>query len=115
MYRYGFHVPCRLPLLHRIVVDEDMAVGLFIFDFGVVFRGHSKATRINVEHVNTRLALNNPLGQLPAGTTGRRHPKAMRLAKPEVWQPKGRADHRVTIGRVGNRAVDNIFDAKICH
>ena len=90
-----------------------MLVGLFVLDLREVLRDDAEAPRIDADHVDGRLAVDDPLGELPAGAAGRRDAEAVAFGEPEILQAESRADHRVAVRRIGDRAVDDVLDAGI--
>ena len=59
------------PLLVGIMHGEDVGVGLLVLLDKVAFIGiGSETARIDSHHVNRRLAVNDPLGKLPARAAG---------------------------------------------
>ena len=70
----------------------------------------AEAARIDAEHVDRRLALDDPLGELPAGAAGGGDAEAVALVEPEIPQAPGRADDRAAVGRVGDGAVIDLLD-----
>ena len=97
-----------------IVDDEDVLVGLLVLGLGVVLVGVGpEAAGIDVHHVDPGLALDDPFGELPAGTAGRRDAEAMPFIDPEVPQAVGRTDHGAAVGRIGDRPVDHVLNADL--
>ena len=98
--------------LVREVNGEDVGVGLLVLRLEVALGGVvAKAARLHAEHVDGRLALHNPFGQLPAGAAGGGDAEAVALVEPEVGQPPGRADDGAAVRRVGDGAVVNFLNA----
>ena len=95
------------------MIDEDVLVGFLVFDLGEVLRDHAKAPGVDADHIDGRLALDDPFGDLPAGAAGRGNTKAVALGNPEIRQPEGRTNHRISIRRVRDRAVDDVLDARV--
>ena len=55
-----------------IMDGEDFGVGLFVLLDEVAFIGiRPEAARVDAEHVDRRLAVDDPFGELPAGAAGR--------------------------------------------
>jgi hypothetical protein len=73
----------------------------------------AKAARVDGQHVDAGLALDDPLGELPAGAARRRDAEAVSFVDPHVAQPPCRTDHGAAVGRVGNRAVHDRLDAAV--
>ena len=109
----GLGQPAEPTLFHRIVVDEDVLVGFLVLDLREILRDDAEAPRIDADHVDGGLAVDDPLGKLPARAAGRGHAEAVAFGQPEILQAESRADHRVAVGRVGDRAVDDILDAGV--
>ena len=113
IHRRGFGGPACGPLFHWEVVDEDVLVSFFVFQFGKMFGGHAEPPRIDADHVDGGFAIDDPMGELPAGAARGGHAKRVAFRDPEIGQAKGWADHRVAIRRVADRAVHNVLDAGI--
>ncbi len=93
---------------------EDVAVGLLVLLHHVALGGvRTEAARVHREHVDARLALDDPLRQLPARAAGRRDAEAVALVEPQVAHVPGGADQRAAVRRVGDRSVDDILDAAV--
>ena len=93
---------------------EDVGVGLFVLCLEIAARRiGAEAARIDAEHVDRRLALDDPFGELPAGAAGRRHAEGMALVQPEILQVPGRADDRRAVRRIGDGAVIDLLDADL--
>ena len=60
-----------------------------------------------------RLAFDDPLGELPACSAGRRDAERMALVEPEVPQPRRGADDRRAVRRIGDGAVVDLLDADL--
>ena len=103
----------RQAFLHRIVVDEDVLVGLLVLDLREILRDDAEAPGIDADHVDRRFAVDDPFGELPAGAARGGDAEAVAFREPEILQAEGRADHRVAVGRIGDRAVDDVLDAGI--
>src|SRR5882757_2068729 len=70
-------------LFVRIVNDEDVPVGFLVLLNDVTLPGiRTVAARIDGHHVDARLALDDPLRQLPAGAAGRGDAEAVTLVEP---------------------------------
>ena len=90
---------------------EHIGIGFFSFFFEITFRDiRTETTRINTHHINRRFTLDNPLCQLPTGTTGGSHTKGVAFVEPEILQTRCRANNRVAIRGIGNRAVIDFLD-----
>src|SRR5215475_12444528 len=93
---------------------EDVPVGLLVLLHHVAFaRVGPEAPRIDCQHVDARLALDDPLGELPSGSAGRGDTEAVALIEPDIAHTPGRADEGSAVGRVGNGAVDDVLDAAV--
>ena len=90
-----------------------MLVGLLVLQLGEALGDHAEAPRVDADHVDGRLALDHPLGQLPAAAAGRGDAEGMSLGEPEVGQAEGRADHGIAVRGVGDGAVDDVLDAGV--
>jgi hypothetical protein len=96
------------------VDGEDVAVGLFVLGDDVALAGvGAEATRIGREHVDARLALDDPFRELPARPTCRRDAEAVPFVQPDVRQVPGRPDQRGPVRRVRDRPVDDVLDAAV--
>ena len=101
-------------LLVREVHGEDVAVGLLVLLHRVALAGiGAVAARIHRQHVDARFAFGDPLGQLPARAARGGDAEAVPLVQPHVVHAGGGPDERTAIGRVGNRAVDDVLDAAV--
>ena len=101
-------------LLVGIMNGEDLGVGLLVLlDEIAGLRIRSEAARIDAEHVDRRLALDDPFGKLPAGAAGRGDAERMALVEPEVLDARRRADDRRTVRRIGDGAVIDLLDADL--
>ena len=77
-------------LLLRVVDGEDLGIGLFGLLPQVAPPGiGAEAARIDAHHVDRGLALDDPLGELPAGSPGGGDTEAMPLVEPEVAEVPG--------------------------
>ena len=104
---------CRA-LLVREVNREDIRVGLLVLLHHIALGGViTIAARIGRQHVDARLALGDPLSQLPAGAAGGCDTEAVTFVEPQIARAPGRPDQRAAIRGVGNRSVDNILDATV--
>ena len=93
---------------------EDLGVGLLVlFDQIACIRVGSEAARVDAEHVDGRLAFDDPLGELPAGAAGRGDAERMAFVEPEVSYTWRRTDNRRTVWRVGDGAVVDLLDADL--
>ena len=91
---------------------EDLGIGfLILFDEETAACIVAEPARIDAHHVDGRLPINNPVCQLPAGTSGRRHAKAMAFIEPEILKAPCRSDNRRAIRRIGDGAVIHLLDA----
>src|SRR5256885_8752812 len=96
----------------REVDDEHIAVGFLVLLDDVALAGiRAEAARRHRQHVDRRSALDDPLGELPAGAAGGGDAEAVALVEPDVAQAPGRSDERAAVGRVGDRSVDDVLDA----
>ena len=106
--------PRRGALLVGIVDGEDLGVGLLVLlDEIARLRVGAEAARIDAEHVDRRLALDDPFGELPAGAAGRGDAERMALVQPEVPQARRRPDDRRAVRRIGDGAVVDLLDADL--
>ena len=106
--------PAGPALFIRIVNDKDIFIGLFILHLQIGFGGVTAiAAGINAQHIDGRLALDNPFGKLPAGTASGCHTKAVTLAQPEIRDIPCRADDRVAVRCIGNGAIIYFFHANL--
>ena len=102
------------PLLVRVMDGEDVAVGLLVLrHHETLARVRPEAARVEREHVDARLALDDPLGELPARAARRRDAEAVALVEPHVRQAPGRTDERAAVRRVRDRPVDDVLDAAV--
>ena len=91
--RRRFQGPGRRALFVGVVDDEDVGVGFFVLGLKIPLgRVRPEAPGIDAEHVDGGLALDDPLGELPAGAARRRDAEAVTLVEPEVGHIPGRAD-----------------------
>ncbi len=105
VHRAGLERPRILALLVRKVNREDVAIGLLVLLHHVALAGvRPEAPRIDGEHVDARLALDDPFRELPARAAGGGDAEAVPFVQPEIAHAPGRADHRAAVGRVGDRA-----------
>src|SRR5688572_12948892 len=101
-----------LAFLVRVVNREDVTIGFLVLrDDVAAARVGPEAARVDGEHVNARLAFDDPLRKLPARTAGGRDAEAVALVEPEVAHFPGRPYQRTAVRRVADRAVDNVLDA----
>jgi hypothetical protein len=102
------------PFLIRVVDREDVPVSLLVLLHHVLPAGVGpEAARIHGQHVDARLALDDPFRELPARAARRRDAEAVTLVEPEVRLAPGRADERAAVRRVRDRAVDDVLDAAV--
>ena len=102
------------PLLVRVVDCKDVRVSLLVLALEVRGGGvAAEAARIDAEHVDRGLALDDPFSKLPAGSTRRGDPEAVAFVKPEVGQPRRGADDWISIRGVRDSAVVDFFDANL--
>src|SRR6266853_2525250 len=114
VHRTGLRGPCVGALLVREVDDEHVAVGFFILFDDIALAGvRAEAAWVHRQHVDPRLALDDPLGELPAGAAGGGDAEAVALVEPYVAQPPGGSDERAAIGAVGDRSIDDVLDAAV--
>ena len=93
---------------------EDVGIGLLVLGAQITARRiGAKAARIDAHHVDTGLALGDPLRQLPAGAAGSGDTEAVAFVEPEIVEAPGRADHRRTVRRVGYGAVIDLLHANL--
>ncbi|CAI8370988.1 MAG: Uncharacterised protein [Rhodospirillaceae bacterium] len=52
MHRNGPRTPTGRAFFHREVVDENVAVSLFILELGEVLRYNAKPARVHAQHVH---------------------------------------------------------------
>ena len=103
-----------LAFLVRVVNREDVAVGFLVLrDDVAAARVGPEAARVDGEHVDARLAFDDPLRELPARTAGGRDAEAVALVEPEVAHFPGRPYQRAAVRRVADRAVDDVLDAAV--
>ena len=101
-------------LFVRIVDREDFAVGLLVLGYRIALAGvAAEATRIGCQHVDARLAFDDPFGQLPAGAAGGRDAEGVAFIEPHIALKARRADQRRAVRRVGNGTVDDVLDAAV--
>ncbi len=75
-------------LLVGIVHGEDFCVGLLVLLDQIPGLGiGAEAARIDAEHVDGRLALDDPFGELPARAAGGGDAEGMALVEPEILSP----------------------------
>ena len=98
--------------LVRVVQDEDVVVAFLVLAGGV-FGGHPAAEALGVEggHVDLGLALGHQLGKVVAGAARCGDAEGEALRQPHVAQAGGRADQRVAVGGVADRAVVVVLEA----
>ena len=90
---------------------EDPGVGLLVLLDEIPGLGVSaEAPRIDAEHVDRRLAVDDPFGKLPPGAAGRGDAERVAFVEPEVLQARRRADDRRAVGRIGDRPVIDLLD-----
>ncbi|MPL89866.1 hypothetical protein SDC9_35908 [bioreactor metagenome] len=109
--RRGAQRPAGLALLVGVVQDEDVLIALLVLARGI-FGGHPAAVALRVEarHVDLGLALGHQLGQVMAGAARGGDAEAEALGQPHVAQPRRRADQRVAVGGVADRAVEVVLE-----
>ena len=67
----------------------DVGVGFLVFLAQIgLGRVVAETTRIGAEHVDRRLALGNPFGELPAGAARGGDAEAVAFVQPEIAQPQ---------------------------
>ena len=109
----GAQRPAGFAFLVRIMDREDVGVGLLVLGDEKAFGGVIPvSTRVDPEHVDGRFTLDDPLGELPAGSAGRRDTKAVAFVEPEILQSPGRSDDRAAVGRIGDRTVEDLLDSE---
>ena len=114
VHRAGLRRPRVGALFVRKMDSEDAAVGFLILLYDVALaRVRAKTPRIHRQHVDARLALDNPFGELPAGAAGRGDAEAVSFVQPHVGQTPRRSDERTAVRGVGDRAVDDVLDAAV--
>src|SRR5204862_6194125 len=87
--------PRILALLVRIVDGEHVAIRFLVLPHGEALAGiTAEAARVDRQHVDARLALDDPLGELPAGAAGRGDAEAVPFVEPHVAKSPRRTDHR---------------------
>ena len=102
------------PFLVRVMNDEDIGIGFFILGMQVGRVGIvAKAPRLHAQHVDTGLALDHPMGQLPARAARRRNAKAVAFIEPKIAPTPGRTNDRAAVRCVGDGAVIDPFDADL--
>ena len=101
------------PFLVRVVNDEDVLIGFFVFgpDIGLVGIGAEPAG-IDIHHVDRGLALDDPFRELPAGAARRRDAEAVALVQPHIAQTPCRPHQGAAVRRIGDRTVDDVLDAR---
>ena len=93
--------------MHR----EDLGIGLLILfnqkaPAGII----AKAAWIDAHHVDRRLAIDNPMRQLPTRAACGSDPKTMAFVEPKVFESPCRSDYRRAVGRIRNGAVIDFLD-----
>ena len=67
---------------------EDLGVGLLVLLVQIAGpRVGAEPARIDAEHVDRRLALDDPLGELPAGAARGGDAEGMAFVEPEIPRP----------------------------
>ena len=109
----GAQRPAGLALLVGVVQDEDVGVALLVLARGVL-GGHPGAEALGVErgHVDLGLARGHHLREVVAGAAGGGDAEGEALGEPEVAQARRRADQRVAVGGVADRAVEVVLEAR---
>jgi len=96
------------------VNDEDVPVGFFVLFDDVPLAGViAVPTRVDGQHVDTGLAFDDPLRELPTGTARCGDTEAVSLVEPHVGQVPGGADERAAVRGIRNWSVDNVLDAAV--
>src|SRR5262245_14208106 len=91
--------------------SEDVAVGFLVLHLEIAAGGiRAEAARVDAHHVDRRLALDDPFGELPAGATRGSDAEGMTLVEPEIAPAPGRADDRRAVRRIGDGAVIDLLD-----
>ena len=93
--------------MHR----EDLGIGLLILfnqkaPAGII----AKAAWVDAHHVDRRLAIDNPMRQLPTRAACGSDPKTVAFVEPKVFEPPCRSDYRRAVGRIRNGAVIDFLD-----
>ena len=97
----------------RVVDGEDVGVGFLVLRLQVGAGGVvAETARVDAEHVDGRLAFDDPLGQLPPGAPRRGDAETVPLVQPEVRQAPGRADDRAAVRRVRDGAIEDLLHAE---
>ena len=111
----GLQRPRRGALLVRVVGREDVGVGLLVLDLEIALRRvGAEAARVDAQHVDRGLALDDPFGELPAGAAGRGDAEAewpsfsQKFLRPQAGPTIG-----LPSGRVGDGAVVDLLDADL--
>ena len=91
---------------------EDVGIGFLVLSDQVAFGGvRAEAAGIDPCQIDGRLPVDDPFGELPAGTAGGRDAEGVALVQPEILESRRRPHDRVTVGRIGDRAVIDLLDA----
>ena len=99
-------------LAFLIGVMQDKNVGIaFLVLAGRIFRGHPRPIAFGVKrrHVDLGLALHHQLRQVIASAARRRDPERKPLGQPHVTQAGRRADQRIAVRGITDRAVEIVF------
>src|SRR5580692_7486640 len=90
IHRTGLGGACIGALFVRIMDDEDVAIRLLVFLHHITLAGVGPvAARVDRHHVDAGLALDDPLGELPAGTAGGGDAEAVALVEPKISRAPG--------------------------
>ena len=101
-------------LLVGVMDGEHLGVGLLVLLHEIAgLRVSAEAARIDAQHVDRRLAFDDPFGELPAGAAGGGDAEGMALVEPEVLEARRGADNRRAVGRIGDGAIVDFLDADL--
>src|SRR5262245_2335663 len=90
---------------------EDVGIGFLILGAQIAgCRIGAEAARVDTHHVDGWFALDDPVGELPPGSTGSGDPKTVALVEPEIGKVPRRPDDRATVRCVGDGAVVDLLD-----
>ena len=97
-----------------IVRGKDLGIGLFVLFSQIALTGiGAKAARIDTHHVDGRLAINDPMRQLPACAARSGDAEAVAFIEPEVLQTPGWTDNGAAVGGIGDGTIIDALDADL--
>ena len=100
------------PFLVGIGYEVHAMIGLEGLGDVIVLGGvWPEAAGVELQHVDLRLSLDHPLGQVLAAAAALGDADAGPTGKPEIVQPEGRAQQHTAVRGVGDRTVDDFLDA----